>query len=119
MIMKTSVSVTEFRFVSVGLLCGAYIVQLILIVLFVYGGNWLFFKIHKPEKCCVITVSQKSLDEIAYAIGRFKKQYEIRDVLDYRDPNLKEHIKHAETVFAYDVPVERRTEILRMCYKYK
>ncbi len=119
MIMKTSVSVSEFRFESIGLLCGAYIVQLIVIVAFVYGGNWLFFKIHKPEKCCVITVSQKSLNEISHAIGRFKKQYQIQDVIDYRDPSLKEYIKRAETVFAYDVPIERRTEILRMCYKYK
>lgn len=119
MIMKTSVSVTEFRFVSIGLLCGAYIIQVFVIVFFVYGGNWLFFKIHKPEKCLVITTSQKSLNEISHAIGRFKKQYQVQDVLDYRDPNLKSHIKQAETVFAYDVPVERRTEILRMCYKYK
>lgn len=119
MIMKTSVSVTQFRFVSIGLLCGAFVIQVLVIVLFVYGGNWLFFKIHKPEQCLVVTISQKSLDEIVHAIGRFKKQYEIQDVLDYRDPNLKEHIKRADTVFAYDVPVKKRTEILRMCYKYK
>lgn len=119
MIMRTNTSVRTFRFENIGLLVMAYVVQMILIIAFTYGGNWLFFKIHEPEKCCVITSSQKSLDEIAYAIRKFKKQYNIQEILDYRRTDLKEHIKHADTVFAYDVPVERRTEILRMCYKYK
>ncbi len=119
MIMRTNTSVRTFRFENIGLLVVAYLVQVILIVVFTYGGNWLFFKIHEPEKCCVITSSQKSLDEITYAIRKFKKQYNIMGVIDYRSTDLKQHIKHADTVFAYDVPVEQRTEILRMCYKYK
>lgn len=119
MIMRTNSGVHEFRLRRPDLLLCTFIVQVIVIVVFTYGGNWLFFKIHKPEKCCVITSSQKRLDEIAFAIGRFKKQYEITKVLDYHSKNLKEHIKHADTVFMYDVPVEARTEIMRMCYKYK
>lgn len=119
MIMRTNSGVHEFRLRRPDLLLYVFIVQIIVIVVFTYGGNWLFFKIHRPEKCCVITSSQKRLDEIAFAIGRFKKQYEITKVLDYHSKNLKEHIRNADTVFMYDVPVETRTEIMRMCYKYK
>lgn len=119
MIMRTNSGVHEFRLRRPDLLLCTFIVQVIVIVVFTYGGNWLFFKIHKPEKCCVITSSQKRLDEIAFAIGRFKKQYEITKVLDYHSKNLKGHIKNVDTVFMYDVPVEARTEIMRMCYKYK
>ena len=119
MIMRTNSGVHEFRLRRPELLLYAFVVQILVIIVFAYGGNWLFFKIHKPEKCCVITSSQKRLDEIAFAIGRFKKQYEITKVLDYHSKNLKEHIRNADTVFMYDVPVETRTEIMRMCYKYK
>lgn len=119
MIMKTNSTVHSFRLESMWLLVAAFLIQMVLVVIFTYGGNWLFFKIHEPEKCCVITCSQKSLDEIAFAMSKFKKQYRIHSVLDYHSPNLKEHIKCADTVFAYDVPIEQRTEILKLCYKYK
>ena len=118
MIMRTNANRT-FRFENIGLAIMALVLQVVFIVAFTYGGNWLFFKIHEPEKCCVITSSQKSLDEIIFAIRKFRKQYKIKEVLDYKRTDLKEFIKRADTVFAYDVPIERRTEILRMCYKYK
>ena len=120
MIMRTNKpDVNLFRLYSIGLLALAVVIQVIIIVIFTYFGNWLFFKIHEPEYCCVITSSQESLDEIAFAIQKFKKQYAIKDVLDYRNPNLEKHIKKAQTVFIYDVPVEERTDIMRWSYKYK
>lgn len=119
MIMRTNSGVHEFRLRRPDLLVFTFIVQIFVIVVFTYGGNWFFFKIHKPEQCCVITSSQERLDEIAFAIGRFKKQYEITKVLDYNSKHIKENIKNVDTVFLYDVPNEVRTEIMRMCYKYK
>lgn len=120
MIMRTNKpDVNLFRLYSLGLLVVAFIVQVIIIVIFTYFGNWLFFKIHDPEYCCVITSSQESLDEIAFAIQKFKKQYAIKDVQDYRNPNLEQHIKKAQTVFIYDVPSDARTDIMRWSYKYK
>lgn len=119
MIMKTNTVVHEFRVEGLDLLVIAFIWQIVVIVLFTYAGNALFFMIHQPENCCVITDSQKSLDEISHAIAKFKKQYRIGQVLDYRQPDIKEIIKNVDTVFAYDVPTQRRTEILRLCYKYK
>ncbi len=120
MIMRTNQpNVYGFRFLSLGLLGVAFLVQIVIIIFFAYFGNWLFFLIHEPEKCCVITSSQKSLDEIVFAMHRFKKQYQVSWVLDYRSDQLKAHIKEAETVFVYDVPVEARTDIMRWCYRYK
>lgn len=120
MIMRTNKpNISEFRLKSLGLLCVAYILQILVVAAFVYGGNWLFFEIHKPEKCCIITSSQKSLDEISGVLGKFKKQYEISWVLDYKSENVKKYVKLAKTVFIYDVPVQARTEIMRWCYRYK
>ena len=120
MIMRTNVpDIHEFEFESIGLLVMVIVLQIFTIILFTYAGNALFFKLHDPEKCCVITSSQKSLDEIVFVIQKFKKQYRITDVLDYRSPNIESHIKKADTVFIYDVPADVRTDIMRWSYKYK
>lgn len=119
MIMRTNVpSVWQFRLNSLGLLGLAFCVQLVLIIFFSYAGNWLFFLIHKPEQCCVITSSQRRLDELVFSMQKFKKQYQISSVVDYRNPDKRKYIKEAQTVFVYDVPVEARTDIIRWCYQY-
>ena len=125
MIMRTNTpSIRAFRLFrpqSLTLLLLIMVLQILVIVIFTYAGNGLFFKIHKPEKCCIITSSQKSLDEIAFAVSKYKKQYEIHKVLDYRCPNntLEKWVKKSDAVFAYDIPAESRKKILRWSYKYK
>lgn len=121
MIMRANTNVHEFQLRGVQLLFVTFFFQLLIIIIFVYGGNALFFLIHEPERCCVITSCQESLDVIAYAIGRYKKQYRISSVLDYRssDSVIEEQIQKADTVFMYDVPSQRRLKIMRLCYQYK
>ncbi len=121
MIMRnTSIETMEqFRIHDLGMLMTTILVQWFTIHLFVYGGHWLYFSIHKPEKCCIITSSQKSLDVIVRVIMKYKKQYSIVDIVDYRDVNLKQHLQDIDTVFIYDVPPDRRGYIMRRCYRYK
>lgn len=119
MIMRANTNIHEFKLRGIELLFVTIVIQIIIIIVFTYAGNALFFLIHEPEKCCVITSSQESLDVIAYAMGRFKKQYKISSVLDYRSDDIEANIKKADTVFMYDVPSERRIFIMRLCYKYK
>lgn len=119
MIMRANTNVREFQIRGLELLVLTIVIQILLIIVFTYAGNGLFFLIHDPEKCCVITSCQKSLDEIAYAIQRFKKQYRIDSVLDYKSKNIEKKIKTADTVFIYDIPPEERIYIMRLCYRYK
>ena len=119
MIMRANTDIHEFRFRGVELLAVAMLIQILIIIVFTYAGNWLFFTIHEPEKCCVVTSCQESLDTIAYAICRFKKQYKIASVVDYRCEDIEPYIEAAETVFMYDIPSERRLMIMRLCYKHK
>ena len=120
MIMNTiTPTVYAFRLSSIGALILAYILQVILIIIFAYAGNALFFKIHEPESCCIITSSQDSLDCIVRAILRFKKQYRIDYIKDYKDKDLFDTMKKTDTVFIQDVPVVERSEIVRYCYKNK
>ena len=118
MIMNTiTPSVSAFRLDSVGLLCLTYIVQVIIIILATYGGNALFFKIHDPESCCIVTSSQENLDAIVRAILKYKKQYRIDYIVDYRDKNVLDTVGKADAVFIYGVPSPKRSEIIRFCYK--
>ena len=119
MIMRTNTDIHEFRLRGGKLLVLAMILQILIIIIFTYAGNALFFAIHEPEKCCVITSCQESLDTIAYAIGRFRKQYRIDSIVDYRCTDIEPYIKGSDTVFIYDIPAERRLMIMRLCYKHK
>lgn len=119
MIMRTNTDIHEFRLRGGKLLVLAMILQILIIIIFTYAGNALFFAIHEPEKCCVITSCQESLDTIAYAIGRFRKQYRIDSIVDYRCTDIEPYIKGSDTVFIYDIPAECRLMIMRLCYKHK
>ncbi len=117
MVMNTITEVSEFRFASLGLLCLTVIIQLIVIILFTYGGNALFFKIHAPEKCHIVTSSQESLNQILRGILKYPKQYNIVAIHDYRDKEVIAKLKEAETVFLYDIPTDVRSKIVQYCYK--
>lgn len=91
--------------------------QFIVILLYAYGGNTLYFKIYDPENCIVVTSSQRSLNEIIRGVLKYKLQYKVTRVADYRDKRLKEYITEHDTVFIYDVPVKERTEIVEFCYQ--
>ncbi|MBR0084948.1 MAG: sugar transferase, partial [Lachnospiraceae bacterium] len=94
------------------------VIQIIIIVIFAYGGNHIYFKLNDPEKCCIVTSGKESCEHIIKAVSRFKKQYKIVNIIDYRDRNLHNIVRKCETVFIYDVPVKERTEIVEFCYRH-
>ncbi len=106
-----------FDFASIGLLVITFIVQLIGIIIFAYGGNWLFFKVNKPQKCCLVTDTKESFFEAIEAIGRFKKQYKVEYVRNYAAEDLFDVIIRCDTVFIYNLPIDKRTEIVEYCYR--
>jgi len=117
-IMNTNVANgLKFDLANIWLLIPVFIVQLIGISAFVYGGNWLYFKINRPEQCCIVTSSKQSFLEIYKAVGSFKKQYHVAYVRDYREKDLKRTMLKCDTVFIYDIPVSERTEIVEFCYR--
>lgn len=118
MIMNTiTPSVYAFRFVSVKALFIAMGLQLVVIIFFAYAGNALFFKIHKPEKCYIVTSSQENLDAILRGILKYRKQYSVESVFDYRDKELLNKLKDADTVFLYNIPIPYRSELTNYCYR--
>src|SRR5699024_7712628 len=110
-------SIHAFRLSSVGALLCAFFLQVLVIVVFTYGGNELFFRIHEPEKSCIITASQESLDYIVRAIFKIRRQYKIENVLDYRDPSWKKVVANSETFRLVEVIIVTCRKIIRKSYK--
>lgn len=108
---------TTFKLEQPGLLVIVLLIQIVIILVFTYGGNALYFKLYDPEKCIIITSSQRSLNEVIRGISKYKLQYDIAKIADYRDSRLKKYIMEYDTVFIYDVPILERTEIIEYCYQ--
>lgn len=68
------------------------------------------------RKCCVITTSKYSLNNIIPKIKKYKKQYLITDAILFTNPDLFDIINRCDTVFVYDVPAASRTTIVEYCY---
>ncbi len=107
----------QFRFSNPLLLIITMVVQILLIIAFTYAGNFIYFSMHVPQKCCIITDSKTSLYEIAKAVLGFKKQYRICYAKHYGSEKLYDAISKCETIFLYNVPVRERTEIMEYCYR--
>lgn len=107
-----------FKLENIGLLIIVVLLQIIEIMAMTYFGNYIFFKINDPESCCVITSSQQSLDSCIYGIKKFKKQYSVDEIFDYRDDNLFNLILKYDTVFLIDVPAKDRMELVEFCYRH-
>lgn len=91
--------------------------QIVIIIIFVYGGHAFYFSFTDPEKCLVITKEGDDLKDIMRGIGKYKKQYRVTAVKDYRDSDLWEAIRRVDIVFLNDVPQEEKVKILSFCYQ--
>lgn len=97
---------------------GVVLLQLVAVVLFGYLGNYLYFRINPPARSIVVYGSKQDLSAFVSKIGKYKKQYQITDVVSLDDPDLKQFIRDSERVFLYSVEGEAKTELLEYCYKH-
>ena len=119
MIMNTiSFEVETFKWIDVWTLFGVLFVQLIIITIFAYAGNGIFFKIIPPEKCIIITRKESDLEKISRGVQKYKKQYRISRVVDYRRSDLEDILLRMETAILYDLPREKREYLVNFCYEH-
>lgn len=116
-IMNTNAANNQkFQYEHPLLLLLVMVIQILVIIFFAYFGNFVYFSINSPEKCCVITTSKYSLNNIVPKIKKYKKQYLITDAILFTNPDLFDIINRCDTVFVYDVPAASRTTIVEYCY---
>lgn len=117
-IMNTSANNHEhFVYETPHLLLLVIVLQVFVIIFFTYLGNFIYFSLEPPEKCCVISSSRESLGQIIPKIRKFKKQYEIDEIVRYNAPDILDVIARNDTVFLYDVPLKERVSLIKFCYQ--
>ncbi len=116
-IMLANLNGERFVYASPWLLFAVFAIQCSLIIVLTYFGNFLYFRINKPAKCCVITAENYDPTDLIRKIGRYKKQYEIISVVKDTDRNVYDAIAACETVFFHEVPIESRTLLIEYCYE--
>lgn len=116
-VMNTNAANNQtFRLEDFDLLILVFVLQFIMIVAFTYFGNYVYFTINSPEKCCIITTSKSSLNNLVPKIKKYKKQYKITDAVLFTSHDIFDIIDRSDTVFVYDVPISSRTMIVEYCY---
>ncbi|MBQ3559387.1 MAG: exopolysaccharide biosynthesis polyprenyl glycosylphosphotransferase [Agathobacter sp.] len=119
MIMSTlEADVSAFRLMYIGELLGILGLHTLIVIAFVSLGNWMYFKLIPPERCCIITTRESDLEQITHGVKKYQKQYDIQRVVDYRRTDLEDIISDMDTVFLYDVPISERTDIVHYCYEH-
>ena len=108
---------SRFVYETPHLLLVVILLQIIVIAVFAYLGNFIYFSLEPPEKCCVISSSRQSLGNIIPKVSRFKKQYDIQEIVRYDAKNVLDVISRNDTVFLYDVPADDRDDLIAYCYQ--
>jgi len=94
----------------------AFLVQVVIITLMTLLGNFLYYKIQPPEKCCLVTSSTEELKHVIPKIRKYARRYTIETIVDYRDPDIHKQIKAHETVFFYGIPTDERVHLIEYSY---
>lgn len=101
------------------LLLLTYIIQIFIIVVFTYGGNYIYFSANKPHDSIIITRKGEQTDSIISKIGRYKKQYNITGTVFIDDPDILKKIDKADSIFFYNLSVPERNAFVEYCYHCK
>ena len=94
----------------------AMVLQSVIVYFFVDAGTRLYFHLNQPCRSIIITTDGKDEDLLRRKIGRYRLQFEITEVVDYRDKRLDEILDAADTVFFGEVPLAERMALMERCY---
>lgn len=95
-----------------------FFIQLMLVIVGIYFGNWLFFKLHNPEKSILVYADEEAAREFLAKAGRYRKQWDVDFSLSYNTENLYKRLYPYKTVFLMGLPPGILSETVEFCYKY-
>ena len=99
------------------LLLAVYMLQVALVIIMAYGGNDLYFKVNKPQRCLMVARRGECIEDLIKKVGRYKKQYNIQQVAWLDQPDLLTCVDHADAVFLSELSVRERTDLVEYCYQ--
>ena len=117
-IMKTNEANNQtFTIENVGVLVAVIVIQFVIFIAFTIIGNNFYFWINEAEKCLIIADSLDGAKRVSIAMSMFKSKYRINEIISITDTDLENKMLQADTIVMYDIPVDKRTEIVDFCYK--
>lgn len=93
------------------------VLQILVIVLFTYGGHALYFSFVDPDRCLIVIGENEDIRALKRGINKYKKQYRVERTIHYLDEELWDAILNVDTVFLHDIPSKDKTEIIAYCYE--
>ena len=96
------------------LLC--YVIQVIVIILFVRVGNQLYFYFTPPRRCLLILGSPSQEEALRAKIEPYQLQWRVEDTVLYNVPDLAQRIEMADVIFLGAVPDRAKVALLKLCY---
>lgn len=117
-IMKTNEANNKsFTIENVGILVLVFAVQIAVYIIMTMLGDKFYFWINDAEKCLIITSDSEDAKRVAKALLSFKRRYSVDEIVAISDEHLEEKMVAADSIVLYEVPVEKRTEIVDFCYQ--
>lgn len=112
-------SIMVKQFLNIGILLLILVIHYLTVFVFARFGNFVYFKINPPEKCAVFYDPETTpLDEYLKKIGKYKKQYKVNEIVDYRNESeYRAVVRRNDSVFLFNIPVREKTELIDYCYK--
>ena len=99
------------------LLC--IVIQILLIVLFAYGGNGIYFHFVPPQQCLVILRPGDDVRRLTRKVSAYHKQFVICQLVTLDHPRLFDLIDQYDAVFLFNLSVRERLGIVEYCYSQK
>ena len=96
------------------LLC--YVIQVVVIILFVRFGNQIYFHFTPPQSVLLILGEPGQEEGMRAKIGQYQLQWRVDNVAMFYTPDLKQMIDQADIVFLGQMPMGAKFTLLKMCY---
>lgn len=111
----------QFKIEQVDLLFYTIVIQIIIIIVFAYLGNYIYFKMYKPSRTIIVydKNNKESLEKVNHYLKRFKLQYDILGCIAIDDSNLEAMLYNVDYVVILETPVHQRKWLVDQCYKHR
>lgn len=99
------------------LLC--IVLQIAVIIFWVWLGNNMYFSINPPQRCLLVLGHECERTYLLRKLDVYRLQWQITSTLLYDDPHLEEQLAQVDTVIVGGVPEDRRNGLLLTCYAHQ
>ena len=106
------------QFGSVDVLLIVLMFQLVWVFLMTYLAHNIYFKYNPPEKCLLFLGKPEKEAEYLRRLSFRKKEFKVIDILPADAKHWHTALRDVQTIFLFDVPNERKAEIMDYAYKY-